>query len=142
MADQPNQPPMDKQTIILSLIPRGSPDHLRYLIANQYLQYWTGETWSDQSDDKKALVYHSANEALHEMRKMLMTEHQHLPMKRYRAPIYIDLFSDAPISEHDLKQWLVKVSKLILDSPKHGNGPVAGTLGTCRIEYGELEELK
>ena len=142
MADQPQKQPKEKQPIILSLIPRGSPDHQRYLIANQYLQYWTGETWSEQYDDTKALVYHSSNEALTVMQRMLMTEHSHLPVKRYRAPIYIDLFSDAPISEHDLKQWLVKVTKLILDSPKHGNGPVAGTLGTCRIEYGELEELK
>lgn len=137
-----NKQEKEKQPIVLSLIPRGSPNHQRYLIANQYLQYWTGETWSEQYDDKNALVYHSSNEALHVMRIMLMTEHQHLPVKKYRAPLYIDLFSDKEISEHDLKQWLFKVTKLIVDSPKHGNGPVAGSLGTCRIEYSEMEEIK
>jgi hypothetical protein len=55
--------------------------------------------------------------------------------------VYLDLFSPQHVSLRDIQQWLVKTTKLIVDSPKHGNGPVAGSLGTIRIEFGELKEM-
>lgn len=142
MSDQPeNQPPQEKQPIILSLIPRGTPEFPRYSISDQYLRYWTGETWSEQGKDQGAVLYSSANEALTEMNRLLVVEHADLTLTRYVAPLYIELRAETPISLHDLTMWLFKATKLIIDSPQHGNGPVAGSLGSCRIAYGEMKEL-
>jgi hypothetical protein len=41
----------------------------------------------------------------------------------------------------DLQMWLIRATKLLVDSPRFGNGPVAGSLGICRIEFKELKEL-
>ena len=142
MADQSNnQPPKEKQPIILSLIPRGNPEFPRYSISDQYLRYWTGETWTEPGKDQTALLYSSSNEALIEMNRLLVVEHSTLTVTRYVAPIYIELRSEKPIPMDELKRWLLRATKLLIDSPKHGNGPVAGSLGSCRIEYGELEEI-
>ena len=130
----------EKQPVILSLIPLGTPEYPRYAISDQYLRYWTGDSWTDQKDESHALVYADANQALKDMNNILMIDHEKKPLKRYRAPIYIDLYSDKPVSKRELQMWLLKATKLIIDSPKHGNGPVAGSLGSCRINFGQLEE--
>ncbi len=142
MADQPeNQTPKEKQPIILSLIPRGTPTFQRYSIADQHLRYWTGDTWTEPGKDQKALLYSSSNEALIEMNRLLVVEHSTLTVTRYVAPIYIELRSEKPIPMDELKRWLLRATKLLIDSPKHGNGPVAGSLGSCRIEYDQMEEI-
>jgi hypothetical protein len=69
-----------------------------------------------------------------------MTEHVGQPSRRYVAPIIIDLYSENKVSLRDLQFWLAKVSKLLIDSPEHGNGPVAGSLGLCRIDWEQLKE--
>lgn len=132
----------EKRPVILSLVPLGTPEYPRYVIADQYLRYWTGDSWTEQKDDAHALVYANSNDALHDMNKLLMVDHEKKQVKRYRAPMYIDLYSDGTISKRELQMWLLKATKLIIDSPKHGNGPIAGSLGSCRINFGELEEYK
>lgn len=132
--------PQERKPIVLSLIPVGNPDFPRYMISDQYLRYWGKEGWTEQKDTDNATVYASSGLALEQMQQLLMTEHVGQPAHRYVAPVVIDLYSDNKVSLRDLQLWLTKVSKLLIDSPEHGNGPVSGSLGLCRIDWGQLKE--
>lgn len=129
----------ERRPIVLSLVSRGSPEFPRYAIADQFLRYWTGETWSD--DEDHGLLFADPNTACDEMQKLLMVDYMDKPVRRFRAPIYVDLYTANDVTLRDLKDWLFKVSRLLIDSPKHGNGPVEGSLGLCQIDWSELEEV-
>ena len=130
----------ERRPVVLSVVPAGNPDFPRVRICDQYLRYWTGEDWSDS--EKDGLVYANSNEACIEVQRLLMLEYMQLPHKRYRAPVYLDLFCDHEVPLIEIKRWLHKVAKLLIDSPAHGNGPTEGTLGLANIQWGELEEVK
>jgi hypothetical protein len=131
----------EKQPVILTVVNAGTPDFPRYLIANQFLQYFTGNGWTDQKSERGALVYRDANDALEMTSSLLLLKHEHLPVKFFRAPLYLQLHTPHEVSMRDLQMWLFRATKLLVDSPRFGNGPVAGSLGICRIEYSELKEL-
>lgn len=125
--------------VILSVHRRGLPEFERFVISDQFLRVWTGNGWSlDQND---AELFADRNKAVWTVRQLLMIDFEGKPVHRFRAPVYLDLYADERISVRDVQAWLIKVSKLLIDSPKHGNGPLQGTLGLCRIEWGKLEQL-
>ena len=131
----------EKQPVILTVVNAGTPEFPRYLIANQFLQYFTGSGWTEQKSERGALVYRDANDALETSSSLLLLKHEHLPVKFFHAPLYLQLHSPQEVSMAELKWWLFRATKLLVDSPRFGNGPVAGSLGICRIEYSELKEL-
>ena len=131
----------EKQPIILTVVNAGTPDFPRYLIANQFLQYFIGNGWTEQKSERGALVYRDANDALETSSSLLLLKHEHLPVKFFQAPLYLQLHSSQQVSMQELKWWLFRATKLLVDSPRFGNGPVAGSLGICRIEFKELKEL-
>ena len=131
----------EKQPVILTVVNAGTPDFPRYLIANQFLQYFTGNGWTEQKSERGALVYRDANDALEMTSALLLLKHEHLPVKFFKAPLYLQLHTPQEVSMRDLQMWLFRATKLLVDSPRFGNGPVAGSLGICRIEYKELKEL-
>lgn len=133
MTDKPHP------SIVLSAHRRGVPEFERFVISDQFLRYWDGKAWSN--DEDAALLFADSNAACEEMQRLLLLEHEGKPRRRFRAPVYLDLYADGPISVRDVQAWLVRVSKLLMDSPSHGNGPLQGTLGLTRIEWRELEEL-
>jgi hypothetical protein len=128
----------ERRPVVLSLIPAGTHHFLRYRIADQYLRYWNGEDWTE--DEKKGIVFENSNLACQEMQKLLMIDYTGRPQRTFVAPVIIDLYSDKPVTQAQLQDWLVKVSKLLIDSPKNGNGPIEGSLGLCRIDWTKLEE--
>ncbi|MFM8496487.1 MAG: hypothetical protein ACKOEM_13330 [Planctomycetia bacterium] len=131
----------EKPTPILSVLTAGTPEHPRFVIADQYLRYWTGERgWSEQQDLPAARLFATTQEALQMIHTLLVIRHCDLPKKTYTVPVTIELYSPEQVSERDLQQWLMRVSKLILDTPRHGNGPVAGSYGSVRIDFSQLKE--
>jgi hypothetical protein len=131
---------MERPTKVLSLHQMGTSAYPRFAIGDSFLQFFDGRGWT--LDASKALLFSDSNFACQEMQRLLMIDYANMPMRRYRAPVYIDLFSDRPVPLEELQDWLVKVSKLLIDSPTHGNGPMAGSLGLARINWTELEEVK
>ena len=130
----------EHKPITYSVVPAGTVKYPRFRIANQYGQYWDGEDWV--GEEHRGLAYANSNDACLEVQRLLMGEYNQLPVKKYCAPVMIDLFSNHEIPIEDLKQWLLKVSKLILNNDDHGNGPVNGSLGCISIDWGQLEEVK
>lgn len=125
--------------IVLTVHRRGVPEFQRYVISDQYLRYWTGTEWS--SNESQAELFCDNNEALERVQKLLLLDIRPMTVRRYQAPITLDLYSDQEISVRDLKVWLTKVAKLLMDSPRHGNGPIQGTLGLTWIDWSKLKEL-
>ncbi|MFN0017943.1 MAG: hypothetical protein ACKVP0_06760 [Pirellulaceae bacterium] len=125
--------------IILSVHRRGVPEFERYVISDQFLRVWTGAGWD--SSETKAMLFDDTNSACEVIQQLLMIEFDGRPLRRFRAPVYVDLYANEPVSIREIQAWLVRVSRLLIDSPRHGNGPMQGTLGLTRIEWGELEEL-
>jgi hypothetical protein len=133
MAEQERRP------IFLSVHQVTSSEYPRFRISDQYLRYWTGEDWSH--DESKGLMYANSNEACTEVQRLLMLEYMQLPHKKYRASVYVDLWCDHEVPEKAIKRWLHCVSKLLVDAPAHGNGPVEGSLGLVTILWSELGEI-
>lgn len=131
---------MERRPIVLSVHRAGTPEFPRYFISDQFMRVWTGERWSGDPHD--GLLFSDSNEACMEVQRLLMLDYMDKPVRRFRAPVYLDLFTDKELTKDEITRWLVKVSKLLIDSQKHGNGPVEGTLGLCRIEWGEMKEVK
>lgn len=131
----------EKPTPILSVLAAGTPEHPRYVIADQYLRYFALEKgWSEQHDMSAATLFATTQEALQTIHTLLVIRHCDLPKKTYTVPVTIELYSSEQVSERDLQQWLMRVSKLILDTPRHGNGPVAGSYGSVRIDFSQMKE--
>ena len=133
--------PKDRQPITLSLHNSGTTKFPRYMISDQYLRYWTGDEWTEQQDETHAYIYADYNTAMEDMHKLMLKPHEQLPVHRFAAPLYIELHTDQKFTEDQLQDWLIKVTKLLMDTPNHGNGPFAGSYVACRIEYNELGTL-
>lgn len=131
---------MERPTTVLSLHQMGTSAFPRYAIGDAFLRYFDGHGWT--TDPSKAVLFSDSNFACQEMQRLLMIDYTDMPIRRFSAPVYLDLFSDRPVSMEELEDWLLRVSKLLIDSPKQGNGPIAGSLGLARINWSELKEIE
>lgn len=129
----------ERRPNVLSLHSMGSAAFPRFVISDQSLRYWSGTDWTLNKDE--ALVYEDGNAGCEEMQRLLKLNFKHLPLRHFRAPVYLDLYSDQNFSLKELEKWLVQVSKLLIDPAPIGNGPVEGSLGLVRINWSELEEV-
>lgn len=132
MSEQP-------RPIILSVHRCGSPDFERFVISDQFLRYYTGSDWS--LDAKQALLYVDVPSAATTIHNLLLVEYHSKSVRRFRAPVEIERYGADELSINDLQRWLAKVTRLVMDSPKFGNGPLQGSLGLATIRWGELKEV-
>ena len=126
--------------LILSLVATGPPDYPRFIIADPDSKFWTGDEWSDNESEARLFV--SVNDAGRAIQEILLAQHGHKPMRRFVAAVSVDLYADTHLSLDEITDWLVKVARLTIDSQTHGNGPVAGTLGLCQIDWSKLREIR
>ena len=126
--------------LILSLVATGTPEHPRFLIADPNENFWTGEDWSDEETD--GCLFASVNDAGQTVQEILLAQHGDKPMRRFVAPVYVDVFSDTNLTQDQIKEWLVKVARLTMDAEAHGNGPVDDSLGLTLIDWNKLREIK
>lgn len=136
------KPADEQQPQILSLHNHGSPAFPRFVISDQYLRYWTGSDWSEPQDLSEAYLYADSTAGLDDMHMLMVKRYGKKRLRRFLAPLCIELYCDSEVSIEDLKEWFGRVSKLIMDTPTHGNGPVAGSYGSCLIDFEEMKEMK
>lgn len=117
----------------------GSLEHARFLISDPDDRFWTGTDWSNNKSD--ARLFATSNDAAEAVQQILRAQHGDQRVRRYVAPVVVDLYADREISFEEIAKWLSKVSRLIIDPEQHGNGPVEGSLGLTRIDWGELREI-
>ena len=126
--------------LILSIIATGTTDHPRFQIADPQQRFWTGKEWTDEEAEGR--LYICVNTAGRAIQGILLAQHRHKAVRRFVAPVNLDLYSDTDLTMDQIVEWLVKVARLTIDAETHGNGPVAGTLGLCQIDWGQLREIK
>lgn len=132
---------MERQPIVLSVVAAGTPEFPRFRVADQFLRYWTGSDWTEPQDEERGLLFSDSNTACHEVQRLLMLEYMDRPCRVFEAPVTLKLWTNQKVTRRQLIDWLAKVSKLVMDCPKLGNGPVDGSLGLCLIDWNKITEV-
>lgn len=125
--------------LVLSLVRTGTPQHPRFLIADPQQRIWTGSGWSEKEVEGR--LYVSVNDAGRAIQEILLAEHGEKPLRRFVPPVHLDLYANTDLNLDEISDWLLKVSRLVMDAETHGNGPVAGSLGLTWIDWSQLREI-
>ncbi len=124
--------------LILSVIPKGHPNHLRFILSNQLKQIWTGEDWC--YDESKALLFSDENK-LGEVCEQLLKESAHdKPVYRFTAPVEIEIRSGSVPCILDLQFWLMNAARLYVDYLQCGNGPTEDGVVLISIDWTKMLE--
>lgn len=122
---------------VLSLIPRGSPDHPRFLIANQEQQVWTGDEWSP--DESDGLLFASVTDAGRVSMEILAVATKGKHCFKFVAPVEVEVRADESPDLTALMIWLMKSARLFVDYRQPGL-PDATTL--LSIDWTEMKETE
>ena len=104
-----------------------------------------GWCWDDEQQEfveTGGTLYHDVNPATMKMREILLAEHGHKPVRKFRAPVYLELYADDQIDQATIEDWCLKATRLILH-PDHGLGPdgESHSLGLVSVNWSQLEEI-
>lgn len=130
---------MSGEIPMLSLIKRGCDSFPRFVIAKcdafRNPVYWdaTNRLW--HADENKATVFADVTQACWEQHDLLMEAVGERPVHRFIVPVYIELYGEKP-KLADLRKWLEKAVRIVVESPKHGLGP-DGTVGVLIADFEE-----
>jgi len=105
----------------LTVIEVGRPEARRFIIGDQFRRVWDGRRF--QPNWAKARLYRNRIEAVAVSQNFVRQHYGHLPRASFLAPVIIKVWSDMPVSAHDLSKWCSRAGCLTLDSRAHGNGP-------------------
>ncbi len=124
---------MSKEIPMITLVKMGTKTFPRYVLAkaDEYKNavYWNGTTWSDES---AAILFSDVTQALWTQHDLLMDSVGDLPCHQYVVPLYVEIYGDKP-KLGDLREWLEKAVRIVVESPKHGRGP-DGTFGVVLLD--------
>jgi hypothetical protein len=126
---------MSSEIPLLSLIHVGSKKFPRFLVAKadelRNPIYWDGKGWT--KDEAKAMVFADVNQALWAYHDLLFEAVADRPSRIYIVPLQIEVFGDQP-KLADLKAWLEKAVRIVVDTPKQGYGP-GDTVGLITVDF-------
>jgi len=125
--------------MILTLENRGSISHPRFVLMNSYGGVFCEER--GEFVESGGTLYYRVNDATTKMREILLAEHGDKPVRKFRAPVYLELYSTQDIPNCLIKDWALRATRLILH-PEQGLGPGGNqNLGLVSIIWGDLEEI-
>jgi len=114
---------MSAEIPMITLVKKGSNSFPRFVLAraDEYKNavFWNGSAWSDESE---AILFNDVKEALWTQHDLLMEFVSDLPCHQYVLPLYVEIYGDKP-KLGDLREWLEKAVRIVVESPKHGRGP-------------------
>jgi hypothetical protein len=122
--------------LVLSLIPKGQPEHPRYLVANQLRQFWTGDEWSP--DENHALLFANETEVAWACTEILTEHAKDKPVFRFVAPVEIEIRSDDPTDLRSVQLWLMRAARLYVDYKQDGLSDGTAILS---IDWTKLEQV-
>lgn len=130
---------MSDEIPMFSLIKRGNDSFPRFVIAKcdafRNPIYWDATSRQWHADETKATVFADVTKACWEQHDLLMEAICDRPCNRFVAPIYLEIYGEKP-KLADLRKWLEKAVRIVVDSPKHGLGP-DGTVGVLIADFEE-----
>lgn len=126
---------MSAEIPMLSLIQIGPKRFPRFLVAKadelRNPIYWDGQDWT--KDEMKVMVFADQNLALWAVHDLLAEAVADRPSNVYIVPLQIEVFGDQP-KLADLKAWLEKAVRIVVDTPKQGYGP-GDTVGLITVDF-------
>jgi hypothetical protein len=125
--------------MILTLENRGSIEHPRYVLMNSY--GWVFDEEVGEFVETGGTLYHDVNPATTKMREILLAEHGHKPVRKFRAPVYLELYTTEELTQAEIEDWALRATRLIIHADQHGMGPVNNSLGLVSVDWGKLEEI-
>ena len=125
--------------MFLTLENRGTIELPRFVLMNSY-----GWCWDDERQDfveEGGTLYYDVNSACAKMREILVAEHGDMPMRRFQAPIYLELYASEEIDQETIENWCLRATRLILHADQYGMGPINNSVGLVSVNWGQMEEL-
>jgi hypothetical protein len=133
---------MSGEVPLLSIVKKGTNVFPRYVVtkADEYRNpiYWTGSNWTANED--AAMLFDDVTDALWAYHDLLTESVADRPCHQYIAPLFIRIYGEKP-KLSDLRQWLERAVRIVVDTPKHGLGPT-GTVGLLIADFRATEENK
>lgn len=126
-----------KRLPILRVVQVGNDDFQRYQITDDQEQLWNGE----QFNPENGVLYADHNVACTDVQSILKKNFEGVKAVKYVVPLYVEVFSNEPVSLNDVAVYLSKASRLFLDTTEHGNGP-DNSLVLSWIEWNDIKQMK
>jgi len=123
---------------VLTVIPKGSPEHPRFVVANDLHMIWTGEAWS--LDEGDGLLFADEAEVASAVRELLLGAYDGTPVVRFVAPLVIELRSHVSVDIEAVRSWLMRAARLYTNSD-FGNGP-DDSLALLSINWFDLKRAE
>ena len=120
---------------VITLIPKGTPNHPRFVIGNQ-VQVWTGNQWSLEEDE--GLLYGSESDARDAC--LGMAEFDGKPAYRFTCPLQIEIRSDTPPDIDALKVWLSRNARLYVNDAPNAIGVEHDSLAVVKLDFYHLDK--
>lgn len=123
---------------ILSVVQVGSNEFERFLIRDQKERVWTRERFGSGS----GVRYANENQAAFELHSILRQNFHGVEPQRLVVSLFVEVLShDGPLPITEVAQHLSLASKLLIDTPTHGNGP-GDSLVLPRVEWSRIKSIK
>lgn len=126
---------------IFSLIKRGCDKFPRFIIAKadafKNPVYWDATNREWHADESKATVFASVTQVCWEQHDLLMEAVGERPVHRFVVPLFVEVYGKKPPLT-DLKRWLERAMRIVVDTPNHGLGPN----GTVGVIIADVEEIR
>lgn len=120
---------------VLSLIPKGSPDHPRFILANQHQECWTGRDWS--TDENDGLLFANMRDVARVTNELLSEATKNKRSFKFVAPVEVEVRADESPDLTALMVWLMKAARLSVDYKVPG---LADAVTLLSIDWTELRE--
>jgi hypothetical protein len=117
----------------------GNRSHRRWLIRDSVDQYWTGKRWGQK---EQALVFANLDDAIGLARKMNDRRNRHVPLRKYKVSMAVEVRSHETIDRGQLIEWMMRAVDFQFDWQGHGSGPVEDSMVWGTINWGTLQETR
>ena len=120
---------------VLSLIPRGQPEHPWFIPADQHQRVWTGRDWS--TDEEDAVLFANMKDVAKVTTKLLCESTTDRPSFKFVAPVEIEVRAGEPPDLTALMVWVIRSARLFVDYRQPGLADVTAILS---IDWTEMRE--
>ena len=117
----------------------GTRPHQRWLVRNTVNQYWTGRRWGSEAE---ALVFANVDEAITLAKKMNDWRNRHVPLRKYRVEMTVEVRSQEKIDRETLIDWLQQTADFQFDWQGHGSGPSDDSIVWATIHWDSLRKAR
>lgn len=123
---------------ILSVVQVGSDEFERFVIKDEQERVWTG----DQFGFGGGVLYADHNNAASDSQDILRQNFDGVKPQRLVVPLYVDVLNHyGPVPLAEVAEYLSMVSRLYIDSLKHGHGS-GDSLVLTRIEWSRIRAVR